>query len=148
MARTVPPRFPLPAAGLIPHAAPMLLVEEVLELREGGGVVRACPRSDWPLAGSDGEVAAEAGVEVAAQAYAAVRSAALEPGALAPSLGYLVGVQDFRMAGLLRVGDDLRVEVSTVGEFAGFAVVEAVLGRGGQELARGRIKVWIPEAGA
>ncbi|MEW5773280.1 MAG: 3-hydroxyacyl-ACP dehydratase [Thermodesulfobacteriota bacterium] len=142
------PRLPLPAAGIIPHAAPMLLVDEVLALRDGGGVVRACPAPDWPLAGPDGEVAAEAGVEMAAQAYAAVRGAALAPGAPSPSLGYLVGVQDFRIVGRVRVGDDLRVEVSTVGEFAGFAVVEAVLRRGPDELARGRLKVWTPEAGA
>lgn len=142
------PRLPLSAAGLIPHAAPMLLVDEVLALRDGGGVVSVRPSQAWPLAGPDGEVAAEACIEMAAQAYAAVRGAALEPGSAAPSRGFLVGAQDFSITGRVRVGDGLRVEVSTVGQFAGFAVVEATVRRGRDELARGRIKVWIPEAGA
>jgi len=138
----------VPAEGIIPHTGPMLLVQEILEARTGGGgIVRACPSTDWPLACPGGEIAPEACIELAAQAYAALRSLACAPVEPASASGYLVGVQDFVILDRIMLGDDLLVKVLPVGEFAGFSVVEARVCRGDALLARGRIKVWIPQPG-
>jgi 3-hydroxyacyl-[acyl-carrier-protein] dehydratase len=109
------PRNPFPR---LPHAAPFLLLDRVLDLDEKAGVFLKLVTAADPCVAPDGHLPAAFVLEALAQAGGALLMA--QSGG--PTAGYLVAVDDFRMLGRVRVGDALRVEV-TIARTFGVTVV-------------------------
>ena len=125
----------------LPHAAPFLLLDQVLEIGERKGVFLKLVSAADPCVGRDGLLPPAFILEALAQAGGALVSA--QDGKL-PAVGYLAAVDDFRVHGEVRAGDTLRVEVEVVRIFA-----SAVLLRGralvdGTLRAEGRVTLALP----
>ncbi|HZP43987.1 MAG TPA: hypothetical protein VFD84_21100 [Candidatus Binatia bacterium] len=123
----------------LPHAAPFLLLDRVLELGERTGAFLKLVTAADPCVGPDGVLPAAFLLEALAQGGGALLGA--HDG---PQAGYLAAVEDFHVHGEARAGDALRIEVEIVRHFAG-----AVLLRGrilvGEELrAEGRVTLALP----
>jgi 3-hydroxymyristoyl/3-hydroxydecanoyl-(acyl carrier protein) dehydratase len=123
----------------LPHAAPFLLLDRVLEIGERSGAFSKLVSAADPCVGSDGRLPAAFVLEALAQGCGALL-AELEswPG------GYLAAVDDFRMSGDVRVGDALRVEVEVVRVFRGAVLLRARALVDGTLRAEGRITLKAP----
>ncbi|HYR97344.1 MAG TPA: hypothetical protein VEM57_11435 [Candidatus Binatus sp.] len=125
----------------LPHAAPFLMLDRVLEVGEKtGSFVKLVSAAD-PCVGRDGRLPGAFVLEALAQGGGALLAAR---GGDAPGGGYLAAVDDFRMVSDVRVGDEMRIEVEIVRNFGG-----AVLFRGravvdGRLCAEGRITLKPP----
>lgn len=125
----------------LPHAAPFLLLDRVLEVDERTGAFLKLVSAADPCVAGDGHLPAAFVLEALAQGGGALLAA---QGSGAPAPGYLAAVDDFRMAGPVRVGDALRIEVEILRNFGG-----AILFRGralvdGELRAEGRFTLKAP----
>src|SRR5262249_50102343 len=107
---------PRNAVPRLPHAAPFLLLDRVLEAGEREGAFLQLVSAADPCVGPDGQLPTAFVLEALAQGAGALL-AALEFAGATP--GYLAAVDDFRVLRDVRVGDALRVEVAIVRIFAG-----------------------------
>jgi len=132
-------REPLDPVPRLPHAAPFLLLDRVVEIGErAGAFVKVVAAAD-PCVAHDGTLPAAFVLEALAQGGGALLAAQKGPGG-----GYLAAVDGFRMLADVRVGDEMRVEVEIVRNFGG-----AILFRGralveGRLCAEGRITLKPP----
>jgi 3-hydroxymyristoyl/3-hydroxydecanoyl-(acyl carrier protein) dehydratase len=102
----------------LPHGAPFLLLDRVLDVDEKSGAFLKLVTAADPCVAPDGYLPAAFVLEALAQAGGAVLTA--QSGG--PTAGYLVAVDDFRVLGRVRVGDALRIEV-TIARIFGVTVV-------------------------
>jgi 3-hydroxyacyl-[acyl-carrier-protein] dehydratase len=135
-----------PAAGLLPHSPPALLVRSVLEASAEGltGVGEIPAASPFVRAGI---APAFVGFEAAAQGAAALEALLRrDEGAPGPRIGYLVALRGARCAvGFLPAGRPFRFTVRLTGSAPPLSIYEvAVEGTGGGELLRGAISTYIP----
>jgi 3-hydroxymyristoyl/3-hydroxydecanoyl-(acyl carrier protein) dehydratase len=100
----------------LPHGAPFLLLDRVLEVRERTGVFVKLVSAADPCVASDGRLPAAFVLEAMAQGCGALVAAHGPEGGAG---GYLAAVDDFRMLGEVRVGDELRIEVEILRTFSG-----------------------------
>jgi len=100
----------------LPHGAPFLLLDRVLEVGERAGAFLKLVTAADPCVAPDGTLPAVFVLEALAQAGGALLTAL---GSEAPTPGYLAAVDEFRMHRPVRVGDALRVEVEIARHFAG-----------------------------
>lgn len=140
-----PPTLPIDAARLTPHARPMLAVDDVLASDAGSGLVALRARADaWYMRG-DGTWDEIAGVELISQAAAAISGLTPPVGATRPPVCFLAEVRQYRVHGVVRTGDDLRISIQRSAEFGGFFVVEGTLCRGDDVLADAELTFWRDE---
>lgn len=133
--------LPMEAAALLPHTGRMLCVDRLLSRSGGSGVAEAVlVPGHILLAGNALDPAGY--VELAAQAAGLVQGHARRTEGREPGMGYLAGVQDFRIVAEARVGDVLRLEITAVAELGNVSVVSAVIFRDGETLAEGTLKVY------
>jgi len=109
------PRNPFPR---LPHAAPFLLLDRVLEVDEKAGTFLKLVSAADPCVAPDGHLPAAFVLEALAQAGGALLMA--QSGG--PTAGYLVAVDEFRMLDDVRVGDALRIEVTIARTFGATVV--------------------------
>jgi 3-hydroxyacyl-[acyl-carrier-protein] dehydratase len=132
------PRNPIPQ---LPHAAPFLLLDRVLDVGEKSGVFLKLVTAADPCVGRDGRLPPVFVLEALAQAAGALVNELELAGA---SPGYLAGVDDFQMSGEVRVGDALHLElqllrvIAAAARFRGRAVVD------GKVVAEGRLTLALP----
>ena len=106
-------------------------------------------REDSPFARRDGLLERTVHAELIAQCFAAGSGACLrEAGGTVPDLGYLAALRDMEVLADARVGQPLAVDVRVTGQLGGITVVEGEVHGGDVLLARGQIKVFLPEAEA
>jgi len=132
-----PPLDPFPR---LPHAAPFLLLDRVLEVGERTGAFLKLVSAADPCVGRDGQLPAAFVIEALAQGGGALLAA--QRGAAAA--GYLAAVDDFRMLGEVRVGDELRVEVEILRNFGGAILLRGRALVDGELRAEGRITLKPP----
>ena len=125
----------------LPHGAPFLLLDRVLEIGERTGVFVKLVSAADPCVGRDGRLPAAFVIEALAQGGGALLAA---HGGDAPAGGYLVAVDDFRMLGEVRVGDEMRVEVEIVRNFSGAILLRGRALVDGELRAEGRITLKPP----
>lgn len=123
----------------------MLLIDTLTASHDGSGVAESTLPDDCIAADTDGRIDPLAFIELIAQTYAAVKGWEITQAGKEFPIGYLVGVQKFETCNPGFVGELFTVEVETVGEFEGFAVVEGMVRRDETVLAQGKIKLWVPE---
>lgn len=142
------PTFPLDVAGRIPHAPPMLVIDQVLGSDDTGtrAGVRV-PADAWYLK-ADGTWDELGGIELIAQTAAASHGLSAATGGSGsaapaePAAGFLVEVRRYTATGIVTAGDDLVVRIKTLSEFSGFAVMEGDIRRGDTVLASAELTFW------
>jgi 3-hydroxyacyl-[acyl-carrier-protein] dehydratase len=105
----------------LPHAVPFLLIDRVVEVDGERGVFVKLVTATDPCVAADGTLPAAFVLEAMAQGGGALLAVLTDR---RPSVGYLAGVDDFRLLATVRVGDVLRVEVSVVRQFASATLLE------------------------
>ena len=123
----------------LPHGTPFLLLDRVLEIGERTGAFSKLVSAADPCVGRDGRLPAAFVIEALAQGGGALLAAQR-----APAAGYLAAVDDFRMLGEVRVGDELRVEVEIVRNFGGAILLRGRALVDGELRAEGRITLKPP----
>jgi 3-hydroxyacyl-[acyl-carrier-protein] dehydratase len=137
--------LPMPAESLIPHRPPMRLVDTLLSREEGGGVTESIFPAGAVMADERGAIDEVALVELIAQSYAAIKGHIDLVDGKPVGKGYLVGISRLKISGAAFAGDRLLTTIRTAGSFSGFAVIEGVVSRGGETVASGTMKLWLPE---
>ena len=131
-------RDPIPR---LPHAAPFLLLDRVVEIGERSGVFLKLVSAADPCVAADGTLPAAFVLEALAQGGGALLTAL---GGGTPSPGYLAGVDDFRVQGPVQVGDTLRVEVTIVRHFQSATLLAGRALVGERLCAEGRFTLALP----
>lgn len=137
-------------ASLIPHRAPMLLVERIVDVFDGGMVCEGRVPADGPLA-HGGRASAFLGVELAAQAAAVLEALGRAPGGGEPRIGYLASIRDARfVVPELPAGRPLLATVRRLGGVPPLAMyaVEVALAEDGRELLTATLSTYLAGAGA
>jgi predicted hotdog family 3-hydroxylacyl-ACP dehydratase len=140
--------LPMPAAGLIPHRPPMLLVDRLISFDSGSGIVEACLDSGSILVDSTGRLDKVALVEILAQGYATIKGYDDLINGKPVQEGFLVGIRKLKLSGEAFAGERLSISIKTVGSFEGFAVVEGEIRRADEIIASGSLKLWLVNEGA
>ena len=133
--------LPFDPVPRLPHAAPFLLLDRVLEIGERTGAFVKLVSAADPCVGRDGRLPAAFVIEALAQGGGALLAA---HGGGTPAAGYLAAVDDFRMLGEVRVGDELRVEVEILRNFGGAILLRGRALVDGELRAEGRITLKPP----
>ena len=133
---------------LIPHRAPMRLVDTLVSAKDGCAVVESVlPRSTM-MADAEGKIDEVAFMELIAQSYAAFKGYTDRMDGKPPGDGFLVGVRNLEVTGTAYAGDRLLTSIRTVASLGGFAVVEGAVTRGDETLASGTLKLWLVDPDA
>ncbi|MCL5884032.1 MAG: 3-hydroxyacyl-ACP dehydratase [Deltaproteobacteria bacterium] len=136
------------AERLIPHRAPMRLVDTLVSINDGCAVAESVlPRSTM-MADGEGKIDEVAFLELIAQSYAAFKGYMDRLDGKPPGEGFLVGVRDLEVTGRAYAGDRLLTSIRTVAAIGGFAVVEGTVTRGDETLAAGTLKLWLVDPDA
>ncbi|MHB9061038.1 MAG: 3-hydroxyacyl-ACP dehydratase [Desulfobacteria bacterium] len=136
------------AERLIPHRAPMRLVDTLVSINDGCAVAESVlPRSTM-MADGEGKIDEVAFMELIAQGYAAFKGYMDRLDGKPPGEGFLVGVRDLEVTGRAYAGDRLLTSIRTVAAIGGFAVVEGTVTRGDETLAAGTLKLWLVDPDA
>jgi len=125
----------------LPHAAPFLLLDRVLELGERNGAFLKHVAASDPCVAPDGTLPAAFLLEALAQGGGALLSAFRED---APQPGYLAAVDDFRVLAPVRIGDALRIEVEVLRHFQAATQLRGRVLVDGRLCAEGRITLALP----
>ncbi|WP_297670610.1 3-hydroxyacyl-ACP dehydratase [uncultured Desulfovibrio sp.] len=134
---------------LLPHRAPMLLLDELLEWSPEGARAAVRVREGNPFLRPDGTLERAAFAEMLAQCFAAGAGACLRhTGGTAPGVGYLAALRDVELLADARVGQKLTVATRVTARLGGVIAAEGDVCAGDLVLARGAFKVFIPEGGA
>jgi radical SAM protein with 4Fe4S-binding SPASM domain len=135
-------RLPIAVDGLIPHSAPMKLVDRLISVGERVAEVEHEIRGDDPFLDDDGTLEPSAYVELIAQAAAAMNGFRQSGRASGELRGYLLGARSIDILGSARRGDNLSIRVFKATRFGDFGIIEGQVFRQEQLLARGEVKVW------
>lgn len=134
--------LPIDAARVVPHKAPMLLIDNLLEVMERGSVSEMTVRSDMPFVSASGELDEAAYPEIISQAIAA-QEGFRKLGSRSPEQeGFLLGVKHMEIFARARIGDTLRISVYKAAKLGDFGIISGEVCRGDEILAKGEIKVW------
>lgn len=126
----------------------MLLIDTLTASDQGAGTVETVLSATSVAANADQTLSPLIHVELMAQAYAAVKGWEIMQAGLDFPIGFLVGVQKFTLHNHARAGEHLTIDVTTAGEFEGFAIVEGTVSCGETAIASGKIKLWVPQEDA
>ncbi len=137
---------PYPAIeALIPHRAPMLLVEGVVETFTGGLVCRGRIPAGGPIAGR-AAASVFLGLELAAQTAAVHQALESGAGGGEPAVGYLASIKNARFqVPELPAGQPLLATVRAVGRLPPLAMyaVEVALEEDGGELLTATLSTYL-----
>lgn len=104
--------LPKEAEYYLPHRAPMLLLDELVEVKENGCVAKLTIREDLPFMEAAG-LPSWVGIEIMAQTiamYGGVKERLKDQG---PKLGFLLGSKTFEMGqDHFAIGEELIVEIN------------------------------------
>jgi radical SAM protein with 4Fe4S-binding SPASM domain len=140
--------LPCAAGPLVPHAPPMRMVDELLEIGERSAVTRYTVPADSPFADGSGRLAGEAALEIIAQAAAALNGYRnRQGGGDGRPEGLLLGCRELRVEGEIRAGDRIEVRLRKLARLGPFGIVSAEVHGRGTRLASGEIKLWHPARG-
>ncbi|HLN26004.1 MAG TPA: hotdog family protein [Patescibacteria group bacterium] len=135
-----------PIADLLPHAPPMVLLDDVLGWDQGQVRVAVTIRPDSPFCESGRGVPAHVGIEYMAQAcgvYAGLEGLSL---GLPVRLGYLLGTRRFQAAvSWFRLGERLEISVTEVFRDQSMGVFDCRIDCAGCEVAAAQLNVYQPE---
>lgn len=137
---------PWPIEELLPHARPMLLLDQVLSCDAEGSRVMVTIRPDLPFAEARG-VPAHVGIEFMAQACGVWAGCAARAQGEAARLGYLLGTRRYvAAAAFFPLGARLEIVAHQVFQDGGMGVFDCrIEARDGTELASAQLSLYQPE---
>ncbi|CAA7627915.1 3-hydroxylacyl-(Acyl carrier protein) dehydratase [Candidatus Terasakiella magnetica] len=138
---------PWPLERLLPHAPPMVLLDEVLDADETGARAAVTIRSDHPF--WDGEkLPAHVGIELMAQTCGVFAGAKALAAGQPARLGFLLGSRDYRalVAGF-GAGDRLEIVAQAVFLDDGMAVFDCRIEQRGAVVAEAQLTLYQPADG-
>lgn len=135
--------LPVPAEQLVPHRPPMLLIDQLVEFKEGHGVTEACIPRDSLMVDEDGYIEPSVMIELIAQGYAAVRGFEDLLDKKSVAKGFLVGISHFEIMKRIQAGKKLRITAQTPTYLGDFALADSEVFCEGQCVALGTIKLWM-----
>jgi predicted hotdog family 3-hydroxylacyl-ACP dehydratase len=135
--------IPLPAiAEVVPHSAPMILLDEILGFDGSRIRCRTTVRTD-SLFVEEGRVRAIVALEYMAQAVAAIAGMQGRAAGAPPRVGYVLGTREMTLqAGHFLVGDELLVEAEEVWTDGRMGSFRCTVSRDGLRLAEASINVY------
>jgi len=136
--------LPQPAREFLPHRPPMQLVDRLLAVDSGEGLLEVVPGPGNPLLGKDGELDGVALIELIAQGYAAIQGYEDRCAGRPPGRGFLVGIRRAELFAPARLGECLQVRVRTQARVDAFAMIEGEVRSGAALLASAALKLWLP----
>lgn len=135
-----------PIAELLPHAAPMILVDRVLSFDEEGALVEVTVNLDHPFATQDG-VPAHLGIEYMAQACGAMTGCWSKQSGAPVRVGFLLGTRHYRAAqSMLPIGARLTVAIETIVRDDAMGVFQCRLLDGDKLMAEAQLNVYQPQS--
>jgi predicted hotdog family 3-hydroxylacyl-ACP dehydratase len=137
---------PHPVADLLPHAPPMVLLEEVVGWDQGKVATALTIRSESPFF-ADGEgVPAYVGLEYMAQTCGVYAGIEAHNHARPVRLGFLLGTRNYHASKhWFRAGDRLVVEAVETFRQDGMGVFDCRITHEGEEIASARLNLFQPE---
>lgn len=135
---------------LLPHAPPMVLIDEVLNWTEDSIVVATAVRADGPFVEPGLGVPAHVGIEWMAQACGAFAGLEAKAAGTPVRLGFLLGTRRYRAARCYFViGERLKIEAKLIFREEGMAVFDcSISADADQELAFAQLTLFQPEDAA
>jgi radical SAM protein with 4Fe4S-binding SPASM domain len=134
--------MPVNAASLVPHKAPMLLIDRLLEMNERSSVSEMVVRQDTVFLTESGTLDETSYPEILSQAIAAQEGFRKLGCRNAQPEGYLLGLKRLEILGNAAVGDRLTVSVRKVAKYGDFGIIQGEVRRGDSVIARGELKVY------
>jgi 3-hydroxymyristoyl/3-hydroxydecanoyl-(acyl carrier protein) dehydratase len=126
----------------LPHAAPFLMLDRVVEVTAERGVFVKMVAASDPVVSADGTMPALFVLEAMAQAGGAVLASG--PGG-PQSAGLLAKVDGFRMHEPVRVGDELRIQARLVRYSRGVSIFDTQASVDGRLCAEARLSLALPQ---
>ena len=141
--------LPYPAADLVPHEKPMLLVDMVLQIADDDDP-QSCSivEASAPEGGvfvADGQVLHEYLIELMAQSIAAVDGFKSKPDnkqPAKPAKGFLAGIDAFTCTNTPTPGSKLQVRLKKTFAFGSVFIFEGSVHEENEILATGQLKIW------
>lgn len=135
-----------PIEDLLPHARPMLLLDEALDCHAEGSRAVVTIRAELPFAGPFG-VPAHVGIEFMAQACGLWAGGNARAQGRPPQLGYLLGTRRYRaVAAFFPLGARLEVITHLVFQDGGMGVFDCrIEDRSGTVLAEAQLSLFQPD---
>jgi predicted hotdog family 3-hydroxylacyl-ACP dehydratase len=131
---------------LLPHRAPMLLLNRLDAFSEEGAQATVELRENNPFLRPDGLLERAAYAEFMAQCFAAGAGALARLAKKPPATwGYLAALRDLAVHGDARLGETLTVAVHIVAALGPVTVLEGEVRSKDSVLATGQCKIFIPE---
>ena len=134
--------FPVPAASMLPHAAPMCCIDTLESVHDAGGEARVLFTPGHILL-SEGALEPAGFIELVAQTAGAAYGCLCLQRGLPVRPGFLAGVRDFAVLAKARQGDTLTVRTTVVAEVGDVMLVQGLVYRGEELLAQGELKVYV-----
>ena len=142
-----------PVTELLPHRAPMLLIDRVVDFGNDALVAEYAPRADaWyaDACEAGGAMPGWIGIELMAQAVAAHVALKKRQSGLPPKMGALLGTRSYRMlrpaVASFPAGQTLRIAVAeNFRDASGLAAYECRIEDGAGILAQALLKVYEPD---
>lgn len=125
----------------LPHAAPFLLLDRVVEIGDRVGVFVKLVAASDPCVAPDGTLPAAFVLEALAQGGGALLSALKDD---TPQPGYLAAVDDFHVRAPVRVGDTVRIEIEVLRHFQAATQLRGRALVDGRVCAEGRLTLALP----
>lgn len=137
-----------PVEELLPHAAPMILIDRVISFDDESAIVEAIVRAEHPFAAEAG-VPAHLGIEYMAQACGALTGCWAKRDGAPVRIGLLLGTRHFQASqALLPLGLTLSIAVRLVIRDNGMGVFECRLLADETLMAEAQLNVYQPESDA
>ncbi|MFH1147768.1 MAG: radical SAM protein [Pseudomonadota bacterium] len=134
-------RLPLEADKLVPHKPPMLILKNLVEVKERMSVSEVEIERDTIFAGRDGKLDAAFYPEIISQSIAAQDGFRSLGNGRIKLQGLLLGIKNLEILGSAGIGDKLRVSVYKVARYGEFGIIRGEVFKGDNLVARGEIKV-------
>lgn len=136
---------PWPVEDLVPHAAPMLLLDRVVAYEEKALVAEVTIGQHSPYLQAEG-VPAYVGIEYMAQAVAALAGVRGRLKGEKPRIGFLLGTRQLTSTrGWFRLGERLDIHVASFFEGEGMGAFDGRVEIGGATVVAGRLNVYLPD---
>jgi predicted hotdog family 3-hydroxylacyl-ACP dehydratase len=139
----------MPASEFVMHRDPMLLLDTLIEARDGGAVCEWRVNADDPFVESEQGVPAYVGVEFMAQCVAVNAGARARVVGLGPPLGFLLGARHFKASiSHFEVGEVYRATCEElIRDDSGMGSYECSILHGDERVAEARLAVLEKERG-
>ncbi len=145
--------LPYPAAELVPHQKPMLLVNMVIQIAaENDPESHSIIEANAPETGifiDNQQIFQEYLIELMAQSIAAAdgfKSSQYKPKPNKPNKGFLAGIDDFTLHSTPVPGAKLQIKLKKTFTFGPIFIFAGSIHAGEQIIATGQVKIWKDES--